>query len=75
MFEQAIGRYWPGLDPGRLRPAYAGIRPKIGAPDAAAADFLFSSHGNPHYLGLYGIESPGLTASLALGAHAAALAG
>lgn len=65
-FYAAIRRYWPQLPDATLQPAYAGIRPKISAPYAAAADFLFASHGNPHYLGLYGIESPGLTASLAI---------
>jgi L-2-hydroxyglutarate oxidase LhgO len=49
------------------------VRPKISGPGAAAADFLFSTHGSKHYLGLYGIESPGLTASLAIADHAVAL--
>lgn len=72
-FYREIRAYWPDLPDASLQPAYAGVRPKISGPGNAAADFLFSSHGNPHYLGLYGIESPGLTASLAIGAHAAAL--
>jgi len=70
-FYREIRAYWPDLTDGALQPAYAGVRPKIVPPGAAAADFLFSSHGNPHYLGLYGIESPGLTASLAIATHAA----
>ncbi|MEO8838623.1 MAG: NAD(P)/FAD-dependent oxidoreductase [Herbaspirillum sp.] len=68
-FYAAIRRYWPGLPDHALQPAYAGIRPKINSPHTAAADFLFASHQNPHYLGLYGIESPGLTASLAIAEH------
>jgi L-2-hydroxyglutarate oxidase LhgO len=52
-----------------LQPAYSGVRPKISGPDKPAADFLFASHGNRHYVGLYGIESPGLTASLAIADH------
>lgn len=72
-FYRDIRAYWPGLPDAALQPAYAGVRPKISGPGSAAADFLFSSHGSPHYLGLYGIESPGLTASLAIGAHAASL--
>lgn len=72
-FYREIRSYWPDLADGALQPAYSGVRPKITPPDSPAADFLFSSHRNPHYLGLYGIESPGLTASLAIAAHAAAL--
>ena len=68
-FEAAIRSYWPDLPAAALQPAYAGIRPKISGPGMPAADFLFAAHRNPHYLGLYGIESPGLTASLAIGEH------
>lgn len=68
-FYRAIRAYWPALPDGALQPAYAGVRPKISAPDMPAADFLFASHGNRHYLGLYGIESPGLTAALAIADH------
>lgn len=70
-FYQAIRSYWPDLPDAALQPAYAGVRPKISAPDMDAADFLFTNHGCVHYLGLYGIESPGLTASLAIGDHVA----
>lgn len=70
-FYQEIRAYWPRLRDASLHPAYAGVRPKISSADDPAADFLFSQHGNPHYLGLYGIESPGLTASLAIAEHAA----
>lgn len=68
-FYAAIRAYWPALPDASLQPAYAGIRPKI-APPGGSADFLFARHGNRHYLGLYGIESPGLTASLAIADHA-----
>lgn len=71
-FYREIRAYWPDLPDASLQPAYAGVRPKISPPGAAAADFLFATHGNRHYLGLYGIESPGLTASLAIGEYVAA---
>ncbi|MEW6689899.1 MAG: NAD(P)/FAD-dependent oxidoreductase [Pseudomonadota bacterium] len=74
-FYAAIRRYWPGLPEGALAPAYAGIRPKISGPGEPAADFVLqgpADHGIPGLLNLYGIESPGLTASLALADHAAA---
>ena len=74
-FDAEIRTYWPALPDHALQPAYAGIRPKISPPGAPAADFLFASHGSAHYLGLYGIESPGLTASLAIADHVLALAG
>ena len=74
-FYAEIRAYWPSLPDHALQPAYAGIRPKISPPGAPAADFLFASHGSRHYLGLYGIESPGLTASLAIADHVAALVG
>jgi L-2-hydroxyglutarate oxidase LhgO len=73
-FYAEIRAYWPALPDHALQAAYAGIRPKIAPPGAPAADFLFASHGNPYYLGLYGIESPGLTASLAIADHVLALA-
>ncbi len=68
-FTAAIRRYWPGLEDGRLEPAYAGIRPKIQAPGEPAQDFAVhftDRHGIPGVVALYGIESPGLTACLAL---------
>lgn len=68
-FYREIRAYWPDLPDTSLQPAYSGVRPKISGPNEPAADFLFASHGNPHYLGLYGIESPGLTASLAIAEH------
>ncbi|KAF5842890.1 FAD dependent oxidoreductase [Dunaliella salina] len=71
-FEQAIRSYWPGLPAGALVPAYAGIRPKVSAPGHPAADFVVQGpkhHGIRGLVCLYGIESPGLTASLVLAEH------
>lgn len=68
-FYAAIRRYWPGLPDGALSPGYAGIRPKTAGPSEPAPDFLIQGpevHGIPGLVHLYGIESPGLTASLAL---------
>ncbi|MGQ0511088.1 MAG: NAD(P)/FAD-dependent oxidoreductase [Betaproteobacteria bacterium] len=68
-FYAAIRRYWPGLPEGALSPGYAGIRPKTAGPSDPAPDFLIQghdTHGIPGLVHLFGIESPGLTASLAL---------
>jgi L-2-hydroxyglutarate oxidase LhgO len=68
-FYGAIRRYWPGLQDGALAPGYAGIRPKISGPGEPAADFVIQGpreHGVPGLVHLFGIESPGLTASLSL---------
>jgi L-2-hydroxyglutarate oxidase LhgO len=68
-FVTAIRRYWPALPAERLQPAYTGIRPKISGPDEPAADFRIDGqerHGAAGLVNLFGIESPGLTASLAL---------
>lgn len=68
-FYAAIRRYWPALQDQTLQPAYAGIRPKICGPDDEAADFMIQGpdqHGLDGLVNLYGIESPGLTASLAI---------
>ena len=73
-FYAAIRRYWPGLPDGALAPGYSGIRPKIGGPNDPAADFVVSgpaAHGIGGLVNLFGIESPGLTSSLAIGAHVA----
>ena len=62
----------------RSSPAYAGIRPRICGPDEPAADFLIQGprdHGIPHLVNLFGIESPGLTSSLAIGEYVATLLG
>ncbi|MCM2307862.1 MAG: NAD(P)/FAD-dependent oxidoreductase [Sulfuritalea sp.] len=74
-FYAEVRRYWPLLPDGALLPAYAGIRPKPHAPGAAACDFLVSGpaeHGVRGLVCLYGIESPGLTACLALADEVAA---
>jgi L-2-hydroxyglutarate oxidase LhgO len=76
-FYPAIRRYWAGLRDGALEPGYTGIRPKIVGPGKPAADFLVqgpADHGVPGLVNLYGIESPGLTASLALAEDVAVLA-
>jgi L-2-hydroxyglutarate oxidase LhgO len=68
-FAKSIRRYWPGLPDGALHPAYAGIRPKIHGPGEGFADFLVQGpdrHGVPGLVNLFGIESPGLTSSLAI---------
>jgi L-2-hydroxyglutarate oxidase LhgO len=69
-FIAAIRRYYPGLDETRLQPGHTGIRPKLSAPGEPAADFVIQreeAHGLPGLINLYGIDSPGLTASLAIG--------
>lgn len=76
-FYAAIREYWPALPDGALQPGYAGIRPKITGPTEPPADFRIDgpdSHGVRGVVNLFGIESPGLTASLALAEHVAALA-
>lgn len=76
-FYAAVRQYWPGLADGALEPAYAGIRPKISAPGEPSADFRIdgpAAHGVPAVINLFGIESPGLTASLAIAARVAAMA-
>jgi L-2-hydroxyglutarate oxidase LhgO len=72
-FYAAVRRYWPALPDGALEPAYAGVRAKIYGPRQAAADFRIDDatlHGVRGVLNLFGIESPGLTASLALASEA-----
>jgi L-2-hydroxyglutarate oxidase LhgO len=69
-FYASIRSYWPGLPDNSLVPAYAGIRPKISGPDSASADFCIQGpreHGVSGLVQLFGIESPGLTSSLAIG--------
>ena len=68
-FVEAIRRYYPGLDADRLHPSYTGIRPKLVPQGAPAGDFVIegpSAHGIPGFVNLLGIESPGLTAALAI---------
>lgn len=76
VFYGEIRRYWPGLREGALQPAYAGVRPKLVGAAAGAADFRIDGahrHGLAGLVNLFGIESPGLTASLAIGRKVRAL--
>ena len=71
-FYDAVRRYWPGLKDGALQPGYAGIRPKTVPKGAPGQDFVVQgpqTHGVPGLINLFGIESPGLTASLAIADH------
>lgn len=75
-FYAAIRKYWPDLEDGSLQPGYAGIRPKLQAPGEPAHDFRIdgpATHGQPGLVNLFGIESPGLTSSLAIGDYVADL--
>jgi L-2-hydroxyglutarate oxidase LhgO len=77
-FYHAIRRYWPELPDDSLQPAYAGIRPKISGPGRAPADFRIdgpAQHGTSGVINLFGVESPGLTASLAIAEIVADLIG
>jgi L-2-hydroxyglutarate oxidase LhgO len=77
-FYAAIRRYWPGLADGALQPAYAGIRPKIERPGGSTTDFMIqtaASHGITSLVNLFGIESPGLTSSMAIADRIVAYAG
>ena len=68
-FYAEIRRYWPQLRDGALQPAYSGVRPKLGGPGSASADFVVQGpevHGLAGLVNLFGIESPGLTSCLAL---------
>lgn len=69
-FARYIRRFWPGLPDGALSPDYAGIRPKLHGPSEPQPDFQLDGpevHGLPGLVALFGIESPGLTSSLAIG--------
>lgn len=75
-FAAAVRRWWPEIDARRLAPGYAGVRPKIVGPGEPDADFRIDSpadHGVKGLINLFGIESPGLTASLAIGREVATL--
>ncbi len=77
-FEKAIRRYWPGLPADALQPGYTGIRPRLGAAGTPAQDFVLQDqqvHGVGGLINLYGIESPGLTAALAIADEVAGLLG
>ena len=74
-FYSVIRSYWPGLPDGALLPGYAGIRPQLRHPGGPGVDFLIQgpeAHGVPGLVNLYGMESPGLTASLAIAERVAA---
>ena len=76
-FYPAIRRYWPTLPDGVLMPSYSGMRPKIVPPEIASQDFVIQGpgeHGIAGLINLFGIESPGLTSSLAIAGHVAKLA-
>lgn len=75
-FEAAVWRYWPRLRAGAITPAYSGVRPKLSGPGEAPADFRVdgpAQHGCAGVVQLFGIESPGLTASLAIAERVAAM--
>jgi L-2-hydroxyglutarate oxidase LhgO len=77
LFYDAIRRYWPRLADGALVPDYTGIRPKLHGPGEPQPDFRIETeadHGLPGLVNLLGIESPGLTSSLAIGDYAASFA-
>lgn len=77
-FYAAIRRYWPDLADGALQPAYSGMRPKVVGPNGGGGgDFVIQgpeATGHTAYVALYGIESPGLTASMAIAERVARLA-
>jgi len=76
-FYPAIRRYWPTLPDGALMPSYSGMRPKIVPPAVASQDFMIQGpkdHGVDGLINLFGIESPGLTSSLAIADHVGELA-
>jgi L-2-hydroxyglutarate oxidase LhgO len=75
-FYAEVRKYWPALPDGALIAGYAGMRPKISGPGEPAADFMIdgpASHGVSGLVNLFGIESPGLTSSLAIGRYVAEL--
>jgi len=75
-FYAQVRKYWPALPDGALIPGYSGIRPKVNAPHEPAADFIIQGpavHGVSGLVNLFGIESPGLTSSLAIGEAVASL--
>jgi L-2-hydroxyglutarate oxidase LhgO len=77
-FYEAVRTYWPGLPDGCLQPAYSGIRPKLQAPGEPARDFVIQGpreHGIPGLVNLYGMESPGLTSSLAIADYVSEMIG
>jgi len=75
-FYAEVRKYWPQLQDNALQTGYAGMRPKINAPTEAAADFMIQGpqdHGIAGFVNLFGIESPGLTSSMAIGHYVSKL--
>lgn len=70
-FHRAAKAFWPGLRLDQLSPDYAGLRPKLVGPGQAPADFMIQAAASGRLINLFGIESPGLTSALAIGAHVA----
>jgi D-amino-acid oxidase len=69
-FAEAVARYLPAIRPEHLTPDYSGVRPKLVGPGGGFADFVITNPpSQPGFIHLIGIESPGLTAALAIGAH------
>jgi L-2-hydroxyglutarate oxidase LhgO len=76
-FREAIARYFPGIKDRKLDPGYTGIRPKIVGPGQPSADFVIvgtEQNGIQNLTNLFGFESPGLTASLAIADHVSRIA-
>src|SRR6266849_3853567 len=76
IFDAEIRRYWPALPADSLRPGYVGVRPKVGRPGSPPQDFIIqgpADHGVAGLVNLFGIESPGLTASMAIADQVASL--
>jgi L-2-hydroxyglutarate oxidase LhgO len=72
IFSRSISNYWPIISPDMLQPAYAGIRPKVERPGGSTTDFIIQGsqhHGCDGLINLFGIESPGLTSSMAIAKH------
>lgn len=77
-FREACRRFWPGIGSRDITPSYAGIRPKVHGPDSSFADFIIEGAAQNALAGivnLFGIESPGLTSSLAIARHVARMMG
>jgi L-2-hydroxyglutarate oxidase LhgO len=76
VFYKAIRRYYPDLPDDSLQPAYSGMRPKLQRPGGGMEDFMIQGpedHGVAGLINLFGIESPGLTSSLAIAAQVGAM--
>jgi L-2-hydroxyglutarate oxidase LhgO len=76
VFAERVRSWWPGVSADRLAPAYSGVRPKLAPRTEAALDFRIDGphfHGQPGLVNLFGMESPGLTSSLAIAARVAAM--